>query len=526
MSAPSILDARGNPLPPVRRKTQIPRARIRSAAIRTAAGYVGAALDRRMTRNWDPSDGSGDAIALLDLPELRRRSRDLARNNPLAGGAINSNVTHVVGTGLSVQPTIDREYLGLTEEEADAWERQALRIWREWKDECDVARTLTFDDAQAQVLRGALEGGDIFALKRFLPRPGTLVATRIQLVEAERVSNPNNQPDTTQLAGGVEVDRYGAPVRYWVSSHHPGDMWGWAMQDWTPMPAFSRRTGERMTLHLFTQLRPGQRRGIPYLAPVIEPLRGIGEYTDAELTATVLTSFLTVFIKSASGDPDEAPLAITDHEDTAVDDPEREFSLGPGAFMHLEPDEEIETVKSDRPNAAFDPFVQAFFRLVGVGLELPYEVLIKHFTSSYSAARAALLEAWQFWSTRRAWLARGFCQPCYGWVIGEAVMRGLIAAPGFFTDPLARRAWLGARWIGPAPGQIDPLKEARAAQIRIDEGFSTLEEEVAAYSGGDWEAVHEQRAKEVRMRREAGLISERDSVSVSDAGTVDAEREE
>src|SRR5690606_12542726 len=115
-----------------------------------------------------------------------------------------------------------------------------------------------------------------------------------------------------------------------------------------------------------------------------------------------------------------------------------------------------------RPNAGFDPFVLAVLRQIGVALELPYEVLIKHFTSSYSAARAALLDAWRFFRRRRAWLARKFCQPVYEAWLADAVATGLVDAPGFFADPVRRASWCGARWIGDAPGQIDPQKEVDA----------------------------------------------------------------
>ncbi len=43
--------------------------------------------------------------------------------------------------------------------------------------------------------------------------------------------------------------------------------------------------------------RPGQRRGVPVLAPVIEALKQLGRYTDAELVAAVVSGLFTVFVK-------------------------------------------------------------------------------------------------------------------------------------------------------------------------------------------------------------------------------------
>lgn len=52
---------------------------------------------------------------------------------------------------------------------------------------------------------------------------------------------------------------------------------------------------------------------------------------------------------------------------------------------------------------------------------------------------------------------------CYEEFITEAVARGRLQAPGFFLDPAIRAAWCGTEWYGTAQGQIDPLKEAKAA---------------------------------------------------------------
>jgi capsid protein len=138
-------------------------------------------------------------------------------------------------------------------------------------------------------------------------------------------------------------------------------------------------------------------------------------------------------------------------------------------------------------------------------VEIPFEILIKHFTASYSAAQAALVEAWKFFSARRSWMADKFCQPVYELVIAEAVAKGLLHAPGFFADPIIRSAYLGSEWIGPPRGQIDQLKEIKAAETRVNLGITTLSEETAQITGGDWERKHPQSTKEHRMRFDAGL---------------------
>lgn len=104
---------------------------------------------------------------------------------------------------------------------------------------------------------------------------------------------------------------------------------------------------------------------------------------------------------------------------------------------------------------------------------------------------------------RRKWFVGDFCQPIYEVWLAEAVALGRIKAPGFFDDPLVRAAWCRANWIGPVQGQLDPIKEARAAIMLINSGIKTHSQVTREMSGGDWETNVEQLKRENEMLREA-----------------------
>ena len=108
---------------------------------------------------------------------------------------------------------------------------------------------------------------------------------------------------------------------------------------------------------------------------------------------------------------------------------------------------------------------------------------------------------------RREWLVSAFCQPVYEEWLTEAVLKGRIEAPGFFDDPAIRAAWCGAEWYGDAQGQLDPLKEAEAAKLRVEEGFSTREREAAELTGMTFDTIVAVRRQEEQARRDAGLLS-------------------
>jgi len=169
--------------------------------------------------------------------------------------------------------------------------------------------------------------------------------------------------------------------------------------------------------------------------------------------------------------------------------------------------DDITTVNPNRPNAGYDLFVQSILRQIGIALGLPFEVLIKHFTASYSASRAALLDAWRFFRNRRAWVADSFCQPiCEAWM-DEAVAIGRIKAPGYFSKPAIRAAYLEAQWLGEQPMQIDPVKEVEAAQKRLEIRVSTLAQETMALNDGVWQDNLRQQTKERDAAVKAGLIT-------------------
>ena len=238
------------------------------------------------------------------------------------------------------------------------------------------------------------------------------------------------------------------------------------------------------------------------LAPVIEALKQLSRYSEAELMAAVVSGMFTVFVKSNTPD---SPLATAFNPAMQVDKDPNAYEMGNGSIVALDEGEEVQIADPSRPNPNFDPFVIAICRQIGAALEIPYELLVKNFTASYSASRASLLEAWKMFRMRREWLVGNFCQPIYEEWLTEAVLKGRVQAPGFFDDPAIRAAWCGAEWFGDAQGQLDPLKEANAAKVRVDEGFSTREREAAELTGMKYDQVHAVRKREEAMRREDGL---------------------
>lgn len=469
-------------------------------------GYNGARRDKASMAGWHTRAGSPDTDIIQDLQTLRERCADLERNAPVASAVIGTNCTHVVGTGLSCNPQIDGSFLGLTPEEVTAWQADTKRRFRAWaaSPDCDLARHLNFYGLQEQALRGTMSRGDIFAVTPRVQRQGGVPTLAIQMIEADRVANPAGTANTSTLTEGIDHSAAtGEALRYHVLDRHPGDLRS-AGRDGRWIDARGGRTGRRNVLHLFKQLRPGQRRGVPMLAAVIEPIKQISRYTEAELEAAVVSGLFAVFLKM---DPQAFEDLFSDESKEQIVSKATNWSgeMEGGKAVNLLPGEEPVTSNPGRPNAQFDPFVASCMKQIGMAIGMPYEVLVMAFQSSYSAAKGALLTAWRFFMGWRDWLATVFCQPSYELWLADEVASGRIAAPGFFADAVVRSAWCGATWVGDGPGSLDPLKDANAAGKRLELGISTLQAESLLHDGVDWETKHRQTVEESGARRAAGL---------------------
>ena len=215
MASPAKARRRAAPLPAGVTPEKLHAQKALSVAMALAGGYSGASRSRPGLRHFNPPATDADDDTAGDLPTLRARSRDLVRNAPLAGGALNTMVTNVVGTGLSMQSRIDGAALGLDDDAANAWQRAAEREWLLWSESrlCDATQAQDFYGLQSLAFRSALESGDVLAVTPTIRRQDWPYTLAVQLIEADRLCNPDHKGDTDRRVAGVDMDEFGAPVR-------------------------------------------------------------------------------------------------------------------------------------------------------------------------------------------------------------------------------------------------------------------------------------------------------------------------
>ena len=379
-------------------------------------------------------------------------------------------------------------------EEARALSRQIKAEFDLWANNCDFLNRNNFYELQRIAFNSYLVEGDNFCLLKRKHTAQVPYSLRLQLIEAGRVSNPlgggagtiiemRNAENGNRIINGIEVDKSGGLVAVWVANRYWNEIDALdATLTWQRVEIYGRRTGLRNVLQICADIRPEQYRGIPLLAPCIESLKQLSRYSEAELTSAIIRSYFSLFFIQNVKDYGVNDILGVKEVDVS------KYRHGAGTMNALPLGVDVKTVGSSN-QIAFDSFVTNHLKTIGAALNLPYEVLMKNFQSSYSASRAALLQAQSTFNNYKQWFINDFCKPIYEQFLLEAVSIGRIDAPHFFDDPIIRAAWSNAEFYNETSRILDPVKEVNAAILRLQNGLTTYEKELAESQGLDFDDV-------------------------------------
>lgn len=491
------------------------------------SGYSesGASTTKPTLREYLPKSFSPLSDIEQNLSILRNRSMDLAIN-PMGAAAINTMLTGTIGAGLKLFPQIKYKELGLTSEQAREWARKTKLEFSLWADslDCDYLRRNNFFELQRILFYEMLSAGDSFVLFKRRFSKGNPYTLRLQIVPAQRVSNPITNgglsfsqvemklPNGNRCVNGIEIDTQGKMIAIHISNR----VWNEPVTSqenlsWQRVKIFGDKTGCRNVLQVAYDTRADSFRGVPFLSPVIETLKQVSRYCDAELTASIVKSFFSLFFTQPISNFEINDI-LPNEEKPVVD--VREYKLGSGTLSALPRGVDVKAVSRTDGASSFEPFVSHFVKQIASALNLPYELIVKQFNSSFSASKAALIEAEKEFRQRRAAFVNDMLQPVYENFLMEAVALGRIDAPGFFDDPLKRYCWSAADWRNEQNHSLDPVKEVQGAILKINAGLSTREAEVAALNGSDfYENIEQLEMENALFRKARNRIQDTESVS-------------
>lgn len=394
-----------------------------------------AAAGGRRTAGWTTYNTSSNQELEPALHKLRARSRDLVRNNPYAFRAVQGIANNVVGTG--IRPAIVAT--------SDTAKLQFKRVWDKWADstDCDFDGLNNFYGLQKLVMRTVAESGECLIVRR--RNASKNLPFELQVLEPEFIDTNKNTAaveNQTTVLMGVEFDKSGRRVAYWIYDRHPSD---YAF-------AKSRRIPADDVIHVFEVLRPGQVRGVPFGVSSFLRLKDFDEYEDAQLVRQKIAACFTAFV-STPNNGSGLPGTSTNSDLT-----ER---VEPGLIQRLAPGDEV-TFGTPPHAEGYESYSRKILQGTSVGYGVTYELMTGDLSNvNFSSGRMGWIE---FQRNVEGWqefmLVPQLCTKVFEWFLQAAFIAGKI-----------RTINVVASWTPPRREMIDPYKETKAMIEQVKAGF-------------------------------------------------------
>lgn len=457
-------------------------------------------------------------VSWTDYWSLRQRSSELFRQNLYAQGLVRRLVTNEINTGLHPETRPDEPILGYADGQLSEWSEDVenrFEIYASQPDICDHFRASTLYQIQEAARTEALIEGDVLVVLGQHPR--AKVPT-VRLVNAQLVQSPlapEGVPDGHAVKHGVERDRQGRVVAYWIRQD---------VFEFKRIRARNARTGRRVAwLEFGEDKRYDDERGMPLLAVVLQSLKEIDRYRDAAVRKAVVNSIVALFITKKEDKPGTLPLTggatrkqnVTTGETTVA---QRNFKIRnqiPGlALEELQTGEEPKGFDSRGVDEKFGDFEEAIIQAVAWSREVPPEILKLAFSNNYSASQAAINEFKIYLERVRGKIGASFCRPIYvEWLISEAI-NGRVQAPGLvqaWRDPaqyVTFGAWTASNWYGSIKPSTDMFKQAKGSELLLQMGLTTRAREARNLTGTKFSKNVKQQIREAEQLREVLNILE------------------
>lgn len=420
------------------------RARVRHDLVsKVMASYDGATLGRR-SKGWRAVSTDVNGEIAVANGRLRDVARDMVRNNEHAGRAVAVIAANVVGTG--IVPSFK------TADGVNAPVAAEILAHLNSTD-CDADGRHNLYGLERLACRTMVESGE--ALVRRRPRraaDGLRLPFQLQVIEPDFLDTGKEGPTAGggYILQGIEFNAFGQRTAYWLFSDHPG----------SAVRAAGRRTESRPVpasevIHLYRVDRPGQVRGVTWLAPVVLSLRDFHDYEDAQLMRQKIAACFAAFIEDA--EPPETPAT-----EQSGRDPAWQEGFEPGMIQYLPGGKKV-TFATPPSVGDYGSTSRVTLQKVAVGMGISYEALTGDLAGvNFSSGRMGWLEFqrniddWR-WNT---------IVPCgldtiASWCLQAATIRGL-ATEGVTCS-----------WTAPRREMIDPSKEIAAKKDEVRAGLKS-----------------------------------------------------
>lgn len=450
-----------------------------------------AAIGSRRTKAWPMSAGSADDVALAGRERLRNIARDTIRNNPVAAKAVAVIASNVIGGGII--PTVQTQ--GDKKKKLEALIKQHLETTS-----IDTLGKLNVYGIQALATRAIVTDGEVLLRRRLRMAKDKLpLPFQIEVLESDFIDTSVNgqQSDGTTVVQGIALSPIGRIEGYHLFDHHPGSsIFGMAKSRFVPAADVA---------HIYRVDRPGQVRGISWLAPILLRLRDLDDFKDAHLMRQKIAACFAAFIKTNDGG-----VNVDDLDDKTTSPPLE--AVEPGIIEHLKPGEEV-AFGTPPMVMDFDPYVKSHQRDIAAGLGISYEALTGDLGNvNFSSGRMGWLE---FQRSIDAWrnymLVPQACERIGTWFLEAAGVKAGVETEG-----------VSIAWTAPRREMISPRDEIPAIRNAIRAGLTSRSEEMRKL-GFDPVDLEDEIAGDNARADSKGLVFDSDARKTSGAGQQQAE---
>lgn len=449
-----------------------------------AAYFKGARMDQ-WAGDWNMSQLSASQVLRMDLTALVDRSRDLAMNNTTIARIPSLFAENISGKdGITYQAAVKFANDNYNERANKALEKS----WYRWaEDHKLVSADRRTSWLEYEILLDEIEAVDGESFTRLLPGFGNGYRFAVQAIDTDQVDRRYNEEPSkgrNAIVMGVEIDSWGAPVAYHVWPNHPSEV---------------ARRGERMRIpadeiiHQFIAHRPGQVRGIPWIAAGIVEAVQLGEYTEAEVMAARVAAAKMGFIEPNDGDA-----ILSTEKDRNGNAIRPKWDATPGTIEQI--NGKFKEWNPLHPNGNYDAFEKAIVRRLATSLRVSYMSLSGDLSqTSYASGRLGFLaERMVYQSLAQRKIRRVHSVVHRAWLT-QALLSGQIDYPSFDAEMLSAAVWHPRSYPG-----IDVQKEIDAADHGVAMGVDTLTR-LANEQGRDIEDVFKERAREIALAEQYGV---------------------
>jgi lambda family phage portal protein len=458
--------------------------------------YFGRALeaaesDRHREGKWIGSRLSTDAFLEEDLETARQRSRELYKND-FVGGAIDSRVEHVVGTGFKPQARIREKAGVISKAQAKALNQQLEDVYEQFEPTACRTRKKSLWEKVSLACRCVDADGETIIVMSDAGTTESPIPLCVEVVDNDRMETPPEMIMDPTVRMGIKYAKNKEILGYYIRDNHPHDNKEFSLS-YTFVPAWR-------VLHVFVEWFAGQSRGLPWMTRALNRAKDGKDLTEAGIIGAQVEACFAGFVKSKSN-----PVAKAIGAATGTDGTRRLQDFRPGSVNYIGQDEEIVFSTPNKANAV-GTLQEYNNRTIAASLNWPYEMLMKDWRGvSFAGGRIILNGAKISCKVRQKLISQSILRPIWNRIVEESVIVGAVDLDArTYRDNrhhFNKHNWSAPKWSY----AINPAEEVKATILELDNNLTTLEEELGERQR-DLEETFAQREIERAMARQMQIM--------------------